>query len=311
MSVTGFLNDQGFVCGACHSLLPPGAFHLSVINYEFYLDCEIKFLRELDLYFPYLVKIVTSNPVPAIFHVCQASRAVALKHYQLSFSTIGSKPRTYFDFEIDNLYIPHLQDWDGYTYGTPERVLLNPMSPTECTAIKHLTVECREPNGSWENGLFCLFPNVEVFSRAIYDFTPDKFQTSPLSTLNPYQREQEVIHVEPQLNKPKYASAQIERLCEECDKLGKKMVPLRIAYFMKKYHIIEPTLPEINLHALKQAHPGDVWNVPKCREVVVSTLSVQREPENMEEAERKLDKDIHRYLGPNGRVEWEDMCTWV
>jgi len=42
---------------------------------------------------------------PNILFACRESRDLALKHYQLAFSSFGSIPQTYFDFSLDTLYI--------------------------------------------------------------------------------------------------------------------------------------------------------------------------------------------------------------
>ncbi|POS82594.1 hypothetical protein EPUL_006456 [Erysiphe pulchra] len=51
--------------------------------------------------------------LPSLLSTCVESRIVALKHYSLSFGTYTSKPKTYFNPDLDTLYIPRCSDM-GY-----------------------------------------------------------------------------------------------------------------------------------------------------------------------------------------------------
>ena len=46
----------------------------------------------------------SSAGVPALLHTCRESRAIALNHYNLSFSSTSTLPKVYFDFKYDWLY---------------------------------------------------------------------------------------------------------------------------------------------------------------------------------------------------------------
>lgn len=46
----------------------------------------------------------SSAAVPALLHTCRESRAIALNHYNLSFSSPPTSPKVYFDFKYDWLY---------------------------------------------------------------------------------------------------------------------------------------------------------------------------------------------------------------
>lgn len=51
---------------------------------------------------------ITSSPIPTpLLHICQETRALAQKHYVLSFETPSSPPRVYFNPAIDTLYLPY------------------------------------------------------------------------------------------------------------------------------------------------------------------------------------------------------------
>ena len=47
----------------------------------------------------------SKTPIPAMLHACTESRQVALGWYKLDFQSINAKPRVYFDFDADYLYI--------------------------------------------------------------------------------------------------------------------------------------------------------------------------------------------------------------
>jgi hypothetical protein len=47
----------------------------------------------------------SETPIPAMLHVCAESRQVALGWYKLSLDSKLTKPRVYFDFDSDYLYV--------------------------------------------------------------------------------------------------------------------------------------------------------------------------------------------------------------
>jgi hypothetical protein len=52
-----------------------------------------------------LVSCTTRTPPPAVLGVCHESRAEALKRYNLCFATWGGRTTTYFDLQVDTLFI--------------------------------------------------------------------------------------------------------------------------------------------------------------------------------------------------------------
>ena len=66
----------------------------------------------LALQYPRIIELTRSATysvrsratVPALLHTCQESRAIAKKHYSLSFAPPETSPKVYFDFDHDWLY---------------------------------------------------------------------------------------------------------------------------------------------------------------------------------------------------------------
>lgn len=138
------------------------------------------------------------------------------------------------------------------------------------------------PHESWHRHVLLLFQNLVELSHVIRDFTSSENHETALSlsALDPYEKELETTLVRAQFNKTKYTSV-INRqpLCVDCLMDARDDV-LRTAYeveiFMGKYHIVKPSFKFLKkqVRRLKENHPKAAWNVPKCREGVISTLSV-------------------------------------
>lgn len=61
--------------------------------------------RELNCPLERLVGYESVTSVPSLLLVCHESNAVAAPHYCRTFSSLGAKPQTYFNFEQDTLYV--------------------------------------------------------------------------------------------------------------------------------------------------------------------------------------------------------------
>jgi hypothetical protein len=55
----------------------------------------------------HLVGLFSESQPPEILFVCREAFGVASKFYQQAFSSLGSKPQTWFNFDIDTLYLRH------------------------------------------------------------------------------------------------------------------------------------------------------------------------------------------------------------
>jgi hypothetical protein len=146
----------------------------------------------------------TSLPIPSLLHACQDSRRIALKFYNLSFATLGSKPQVYFNLEYDTIYLNEESSLNSSCYDDHITGPIVDYCHDERTRVQNVALDMGIVRGVHNNlvYLFCdfmsTFANVKRVTFVLYEYKNQvlnkgtAFQKSSLTFLPPIQMDQRI-----------------------------------------------------------------------------------------------------------------------